>query len=131
MHITHRPTIVGCSSGFGRRLALIALARGDLVIASARSVDKLSDLPKSDSLHLLQLDVCGGPEILNAKLNEAVNVWGRIDFCVNNAGTGMKGLVEESGQAISKCFNRLQPDHFTARVDRSAIENSFKTTSSG
>lgn len=95
---------VGSSSGFGRRLALAALARGDLVIVTARTLSKVDDFPKSSRLHLIQLDVCDGEEIIKRKLEEAPQVWGRIDVCVNNAGIGLKGFIEESGWAQLASF---------------------------
>jgi hypothetical protein len=84
----------GCSSGFGRRLATSALARGDRVIATARVVKDIN-VPSSPNLRVLQLDVTAGFEIINATLNEAAKIWGQIDVLVNNAGVGYLGLLEE------------------------------------
>lgn len=79
------------------QLVMSALARGDFVIATARNLSTL-DIPQScPRLHRMQLDVTDGEDILKAKLDEAARVWGRIDVLVNNAGTGILGLVEESG----------------------------------
>jgi len=51
----------------------------------------------SPNLHVLQLDVTAGFEILKAKLDEAAKVWGQIDVVVNNAGVGYPALLEEGG----------------------------------
>ena len=87
---------IGCSSGFGRRLASSALARGDRVIATARTVENIK-IPSSPNLNVLQLDVTVGAEAIKAKLAEAAKIWGQIDVLVNNAGVGYSGLLEEGG----------------------------------
>ncbi|KAL0958957.1 hypothetical protein HGRIS_014269 [Hohenbuehelia grisea] len=94
--------ITGTSTGFGRRAASIALSRGDRVIATARSLDKLDDLRSSaddhaDRLHLLQLDVTSGSAAIKEVIDAAAAHWGRIDVLVNNAGYGIPGLLEEGG----------------------------------
>ncbi|EEB93264.1 hypothetical protein MPER_08107 [Moniliophthora perniciosa FA553] len=99
--------ITGTTSGFGHRLVKLALARGDLVIATARSLEKLdalySDSSKNQSLRLLQLDITIGFDKIKDIVQEAVKVWGRIDVLVNNAGNGYLGLVEE---ATSEMYRR-------------------------
>jgi NAD(P)-dependent dehydrogenase (short-subunit alcohol dehydrogenase family) len=45
----------------------------------------------------LQLDVTDGPEVINAKMAEAVAFFGGIDVVVNNAGANYLGLLEEGG----------------------------------
>jgi len=91
--------ITGCSSGFGRRLAIAALARGERVIATARKVEDIQ-IPSSPNLSTLQLDITAGLDALKAKLNEAVKIWGQIDVLVNNAGVGCPGLLEEGGSSL-------------------------------
>lgn len=88
---------LGTSSGFGRRLVTVVLNRGDRVIASARSVESIKDFPSNPNLHLLQLDITAGTEIIQARIDAAVGVWGRIDVVVNNAGEGLPGFLEEGG----------------------------------
>ena len=99
-------TSIGTSSGFGRRLVSSVLARGDRVIATARSLSKLQDSLRSSSsnnieqcsnLRLLQLDVTAGSDAIKATVDEAVAIWGRVDVLVNNAGFGLLGLLEEGG----------------------------------
>jgi len=98
--------ITGTSSGFGRRLVLSALRRGDRVIATARSLEKLEDLIAScdptvrDNLRILQLDVTEGEAALKIKADKAAAMWGQIDVLVNNAGIGIPSLVEEGGSAV-------------------------------
>ena len=83
----------------GRELTLAILARGDRVIASARSnATVLSDLQINypDTFSFLQLDITETFEEIVTKAKEAVAVWGRIDVLVNNAGYSMVGTVEEA-----------------------------------
>lgn len=82
------PPNEGTSTGFGRRLVSSVLARGDRVIATARSLDTLQNTftTNRENLHLVQLDVTEGEDSLKAKVNNAAAKWGRIDVLVNNAG---------------------------------------------
>jgi NADP-dependent 3-hydroxy acid dehydrogenase YdfG len=49
-------------------------------------LEKIQDFPPSDNLRLLQLDVTDSQEAIQARIDEAVKFWGRIDVLVNNAG---------------------------------------------
>jgi len=68
------------------------LLRGDRVIATARSSEKLQNLVAScdpkfrGNLRTIQLDVTEGITSLKAKADEAAAIWGQIDVLVNNAG---------------------------------------------
>lgn len=88
--------VTGCSSGFGRILAEMALARGDRVIATARKVEQLVDLTagRPDQLLTLALDVTD-PESVNVAMAQAEAAFGHLDVLVNNAGFGLIGAVEE------------------------------------
>jgi NAD(P)-dependent dehydrogenase (short-subunit alcohol dehydrogenase family) len=88
--------ITGASSGFGRILAELALARGDAVVAAARNPAALADLGERYPQHLMPvaLDVTDrhGPAAAVAAIKER---FGRLDVLVNNAGFGLIGAVEE------------------------------------
>ncbi|KAJ7037942.1 hypothetical protein C8F04DRAFT_385801 [Mycena alexandri] len=93
--------ITGTSSGFGRSLISSVLAKGDRVIATSRSLEPIQNLNgTSPNLRLLQLDVTAGEAVLRGRLKEAVDVWGRIDVLVNNAGSCYLGILEEGGSAL-------------------------------
>ncbi|SJL09004.1 related to ketoreductases [Armillaria ostoyae] len=97
--------ITGTTSGLGRRLVTSVLARGDRVIATARSLEKLQALHPSrtsENLHLVQLDVTTGFDGVKTVIDDAVSKWGKIDVLVNNAGAGYLGLVEESGTKMMR-----------------------------
>ncbi|KAJ7678097.1 hypothetical protein DFH06DRAFT_1316882 [Mycena polygramma] len=92
--------ITGTSSGFGSCLVASVLARGDRVIATARSLDGLKHLESMPNVRLRQLDVTAGAKALKAIVTEAAGVWGRLDVVVSNAGAGFPGLVEEGGSDL-------------------------------
>jgi len=97
--------ITGTSSGMGRALVKSALDRNDKVIATARVVEQIQDLRSfadSSRLYLMQLDITDSQDVINSKVTEAIAVWGRIDVLVNNAGTGVKMILEEGGY-VHRC----------------------------
>jgi len=100
--------ITGTSSGMGRELVKSTLDRNDKVIATARVVEQIQDLrlfADPSRLYIMQLDITDSQDVINSKVAEAVGVWGRIDVLVNNAGTGVKMILEEGGYVVS-CFTR-------------------------
>jgi NAD(P)-dependent dehydrogenase (short-subunit alcohol dehydrogenase family) len=88
--------ITGCSAGFGREIALAALAAGDRVLATARRPETLADLRErgGDRLRTAALDVTDAGQVDTA-VQAALEAFGRIDVVVNNAGSGSVGAVEE------------------------------------
>ena len=88
--------ITGCSTGFGRSLTGRLLERGEKVVATARDTGSLEGVVKAygDMAKALSLDVNDRDQIESA-LNEAVDIYGRIDVLVNNAGYGLVGALEE------------------------------------
>lgn len=87
--------ITGCSSGFGRELVSAAASRGDRVIATARKIEDLDYCQSISNLQALQLDVTSSQAELDAKIREAIAMFGRIDVLVNNAGYVLSGVWEE------------------------------------
>lgn len=92
--------ITGCSGGLGRILAEAVLARGDLVVATARDSRSLDDFAARypDSCRTTALDVThDGDAAAAAALAE--QEFGGVDVLVNNAGHGMMGAIEEGTPA--------------------------------
>ena len=83
--------ITGCSSGIGRNLASRLSSTGYTVVATARDVDTLADLPVALRL---PLDVTR-PESIQAAVEKTIQRFGCIDVLVNNAGYAVRGAVEE------------------------------------
>jgi len=88
--------ITGASTGFGRLLAEYLCEIGATVVATARNVDKLSDLTTryAGNVIVLQLDVTKAESIKGAVKDALAHV-GHIDVLVNNAGYGVTGAIEE------------------------------------
>lgn len=88
--------ITGCSSGFGRRLAMAAADRGDRVVATARDPKAIEDMAAAygGRMIALSLDVTDSSSAVSA-VAKAVETFGGLDILVNNAGYGLFGAVEE------------------------------------
>lgn len=89
--------ITGCSSGLGKQLAQAVAARGDRLIATARSTDALHDLcvRYPETVRGLALDVTR-PGNAAAAISLAESAFGGLDILVNNAGYGFIGAIEEA-----------------------------------
>jgi len=102
--------ITGATSGFGKRIAYSSLSRGDRVIATGRTKEKIEQLISGvkpelvENLRTVLLDVTEGEEALKVKIDEAAKFWGGIDVLVSNAGFVVPGLLEEGG---TKLLRRL------------------------
>ncbi|KAH7912899.1 hypothetical protein BJ138DRAFT_1134454 [Hygrophoropsis aurantiaca] len=121
--------ITGTSSGFGRRLVAAARSRGDRVIATARTIEKIQDLPPGPDLHILQLDVDSSTEVIKSRIDEAVKVWGTIDVLVNNAGKGLPGLLEEGG--VERLTEQFQTNVFGVLNVTNAVVPYMRKAGSG
>ncbi|KAF3999898.1 oxidoreductase [Glaciimonas immobilis] len=88
--------ITGCSTGFGRELALQVLARGWRVVVTARDRARVADLVAGvgDRALALALDVTDAAQV-TAAVKAAQDHFGVIDVLVNNAGYGYQSSVEE------------------------------------
>jgi NAD(P)-dependent dehydrogenase (short-subunit alcohol dehydrogenase family) len=99
--------ITGCSTGFGRALALEALAQGHHVAIASRNIKDVSDIiEKYPYLALaVTLDVTIKQQITDA-VKLTIEKFGSIDVLVNNAGVGYFGAVEESeDDEVRKMFD--------------------------
>lgn len=78
--------ITGASSGLGARFARVASAAGAAVVVAARRAERLAELvDELDDAHAVEVDLTapGGPEACVAR---SIELAGRIDVLVNNAG---------------------------------------------
>lgn len=89
--------ITGCSTGFGRNIALEALEQGNKVAVTARNTDDVQDIIAQypDTAIAIKLDVTVAEQV-TAAVQTAQEKFGRIDVLVNNAGIGYFGAIEES-----------------------------------
>ena len=92
--------VTGCSTGFGRELSKVLIARGYRVVATARDPKKIADLVDDHGSTALasKLDV-GNQADIDATVEAAKQKFGRIDVLVNNAGYGYLAAVEEGEDA--------------------------------
>lgn len=98
--------ITGASRGFGALIAKDALQRGDKVVATARDPKVVqAALGNHPNLLAIKLNVTDEQAAI-AAAEEAIQHFSRIDVLVNNAGYGLLGAVEESGdQEVKDLFN--------------------------
>ena len=96
--------ITGASSGIGEALAYEFAQRGSKLILSARRESELNrvksqcvSLGASDShINVLPLDLANQDAMISLA-KEANDVFGRIDFLLNNAGISQRSLCLETG----------------------------------
>jgi NAD(P)-dependent dehydrogenase (short-subunit alcohol dehydrogenase family) len=87
--------VTGASRGFGRALSETVLARGERLVATARSRNFTDSFAREHSEALaVPLDVTDVAQA-RAAVDRAVERFGRLDVVVNNAGYGHFGAVEE------------------------------------
>jgi NAD(P)-dependent dehydrogenase (short-subunit alcohol dehydrogenase family) len=87
--------ITGCSTGFGRELARLVIARGWRAVVTARDRAKVADLAEGagERVLALSLDVTEAGQIA-AAVGDAKKKFGRVDVLVNNAGYGYQSSIE-------------------------------------
>jgi NAD(P)-dependent dehydrogenase (short-subunit alcohol dehydrogenase family) len=92
--------ITGASSGIGRETAVAVAERGATVVLGARREERLKELAQ-------QIASTGGsalPVVCDISIEEdvrrlfkrTVETFGRVDWLINNAGTGLYATVEET-----------------------------------
>jgi NAD(P)-dependent dehydrogenase (short-subunit alcohol dehydrogenase family) len=99
--------ITGSSRGLGRALAEVVLAAGHELVATARNPEQSADLVKryGDRVHAVAVDVTD-QRAADRAIKTAVEVFGRLDVLVNNAGYGNVCSIED-----------MSPDDFRAQVE--------------
>lgn len=96
MTLAKRWFVTGVSSGIGRCIAELALARGEEVVATFRQQIQAEafEAAHSNRAHSRLLDVTDRDGV-TAVVNEVVREIGPLDVIVNNAGVGIVGALEE------------------------------------
>jgi NAD(P)-dependent dehydrogenase (short-subunit alcohol dehydrogenase family) len=95
--------ITGCSGGLGLEAALYLAERGFNVFATLRDMGKRQYLldcaaQRGVSLEVLRLDVVD-PDSIDSAVNHVLERAGGIYGLVNNAGTGLRGCLEDLSEA--------------------------------
>ena len=113
--------VTGSASGLGRDIAEAVLASGDRLLATARDPERLNDLVEryGEQVSTASLDV-SDEVAAKAAVAKAVDVFGRLDVLVNNAGYGDTAPFE---QVSSERFRALIETNFFGVVSmtRAAI----------
>jgi short-subunit dehydrogenase len=100
--------VTGASQGLGLILVKKLLEKGHRVTASSRDVNTLSQaVGLIDKERFLPLAVdLNNLDCIDESIQQTLTTFGRIDVVVNNAGYGMTGTLEETGeQDIRNIFN--------------------------
>ncbi|KAH6867409.1 short-chain dehydrogenase [Thelonectria olida] len=112
--------ITGCSSGIGQALSiLVAQHKTNRLVATARNTSALAYLPDTPNVLKLTLDVTSQDSV-DAAITATLQLWGRIDVVVNNAGFNIQGDAEAIPDAEAR---RLVETNFwgTVMVTRHAV----------
>ena len=121
--------ITGVSSGFGRALALEALAQGHTVVGTLRSEQARREFESAHSraygrvLDVTDFDAIDG---VVAEIERAV---GPVDVLVNNAGYGHEGIMEES--PLSELRSQFDVNVFGAVAMMKAVLPCMRTRRRG
>jgi NAD(P)-dependent dehydrogenase (short-subunit alcohol dehydrogenase family) len=129
--------VTGCSSGFGKLIALKLARNGFAVFASmremkernARSAEDLRAIASKESLALesCEMDVTDETSV-NACVSAVIAKGGRLDVLVNNAGFGYMGLTETF--TLEQMRDIFETNVFgVQRTIRAALPQMFKQKS--
>jgi len=88
--------VTGCSSGIELKFVQAFIIRGDRVIATARNAAERLQHAKGPGAATLDLDITAPQAEIDAKVIEAIGIYGSLDVLVNNAGYIEASLVEEA-----------------------------------
>jgi NAD(P)-dependent dehydrogenase (short-subunit alcohol dehydrogenase family) len=100
--------VTGASQGLGLTIVKKLLGCGYRVAATSRDAHTLSQaVGLTDTNRFIALSVdLNSPESIDGSMQQTLAAFGRIDVVVNNAGYGMDGTLEETGeQDIRKIFD--------------------------
>lgn len=82
--------VTGASSGIGKSIGELLHQKGFVVIGTSRNAAKVQD----SKFQLIDLDVRNTESIAQA-IQKTIQIAGRIDIVINNAGVGITGPLEE------------------------------------
>ncbi|KAH7919579.1 NAD(P)-binding protein [Leucogyrophana mollusca] len=97
-------SVTGTSSGLGRAATEFLLEKGEIVVATLRKPEVLSDLSRkypAERLLVVELDVTKQADI-NGAFAKAKETFGRVDIVLNNAGYGIVAEVEGTSESAAR-----------------------------
>ncbi len=92
--------VTGASSGIGREICKALVKRGAIVLATARRLEKLSELESecsAGSLKTFPGDITQ-PEHRSQLVSWIETHWGKLDILINNAGVGAIGNFADASE---------------------------------
>jgi 1-acylglycerone phosphate reductase len=99
--------ITGCTDdGIGSALAIRFAQRGLVVFATARSLQRMTQLTNISNIHLLELDIQDAGQV--RAVVEAIQheTGGKLNYLVNNAGQNrFTPLLDEDIEQVKKLFD--------------------------
>src|SRR5258708_8139365 len=107
--------VTGSSRGLGHAIVEAGLAAGNKVLATARDIKSLADLSEryGDQVKLFAMVVTDEAAVANAVM-AALDVFGSMDFVINNAGYGNLSSVEDT--LLSKFPDHTQTNLFVTII---------------
>lgn len=97
--------ITGASSGIGEALAHQLSKCSVNLILSSRRTDELERVKKecrgNASIKILPLDLAD-PQILETKVREAINMFGKVDILINNGGISQRSLAKDTLLSVDR-----------------------------
>src|SRR6267378_2108262 len=122
--------VTGSSRGLGRAIVEAGLAAGNKVLATARGIESLADLPEryGDQVKLFAMDVTDEAAAANAVM-AAVDVFGSLDVVINNAGYGNLSSVEDT--PLSEFRAQIETNLFGTIIVTKAALRYFREKKAG
>lgn len=121
--------ITGASSGIGEALAYSLNRKGALLIISGRSHENLEKVKRNCSnpanVEVLAIDL-EQPDTLAAKTEQALKLYGRVDFMMHNAGVALRDRVIHTSMNMDRKImqvNYFAPVEITKALLPSMIKN--------
>ncbi|KAF4995453.1 hypothetical protein FGRMN_5134 [Fusarium graminum] len=124
--------ITGSSNGLGLQLSLRVLKAGHRVIATVRdkvrSADAVRQIEEAGG-KIVTIDLTESRESITKKVHDAENIYGRIDYLVNNAGYSVLGAVELFSE--SETEHQIQTNVFGPLYALQAVIPGMRNRGSG
>ncbi len=116
--------ITGASSGIGKALAKELAQKGTQLILSSRQDEALQAVQNSfpaaarENSRILPLDLAQ-PETLEAKANEALAMFGRIDILIHSGGISQRGMALDTKITVDRRI--MEVNYFGAIILTKAV----------
>lgn len=127
--------ITGGSSGFGKQMALDYLREGANVIITGRDIKKLNKVETELNNKNLRAMVWDASDITNIdnKIKEAVDLFGKIDVFINNAGVyskthGLETSLDDWNNVVSINLSSI---FFIMKAEANYLMSEYKSLGGG